>query len=164
MTCCHHCPTPQPVSQAHLVPGPCCASVLKPCTPAHAGACILKKRASGWSPNLSYGGSVAFLPGSLTRSTQGQSGRRAHRLLSQGHTPGASVRRRAGAQPAGDTHQQQNPQGTETWCRDSPRLLPPGLAPPTQAQPLRRPISCSPGCASRPHHLPGLHLMLVPIH
>lgn len=29
--------------QAHLLPGLCCASVLRPCTPGHAGACVLKR-------------------------------------------------------------------------------------------------------------------------
>ena len=35
-------------SQAHLVPGPCHALLLTPCTPGRAGACIEKKMRGGW--------------------------------------------------------------------------------------------------------------------
>ena len=81
----------------------------------------------GRVPHRNYPGLVvAFLPASLTRSTRGQSGCQVHQLLSLGHRPGASVRKIAGAQPAGDTLQEPK---FGSWTPPPPQLF--TLAPPS---------------------------------
>lgn len=64
-------------SQAHLVPGPCHASLLTPCTPGRAGACIEKRMRGGWWTESPHPTALAcwpaFQPHSLVvlRGSQG---------------------------------------------------------------------------------------------